>query len=157
GPGVRVDTGITSGDIIPPQYDSMIAKIIAWGRDRGEARARLSRALRQTAVVIDGGTTNKAFLLDLLERPEILAGDTDTAWLDTMRAGGYSPPRRPDGPPLATAGEAQDAHVARQRDRLFASAERGRPEGGHETWHQVDVRAAGESYRLRVAQTRGNR
>ena len=135
----------------------MIAKIIAWGRDRGEARARLSRALRQTAAVIDGGTTNKAFLLDLLDRPEILAGDTDTTWLDTMMAEGYSPPRRLDVALLATAVEAHDAHVARQRERLFASAERGRPEVGHETWHQVDVRAAGESYRLRVAQTRGNR
>jgi hypothetical protein len=53
--------------------------------------------------------------------------------------------------------EAQDAHVARQRARLFASAERGRPEVGHEAWHQVDVRADGESYRLRVAQSRGDR
>jgi acetyl/propionyl-CoA carboxylase alpha subunit len=69
GPGVRVDTGVAAGDVIPPQFDSMIAKVIAWGRDRAEARARLSRALRQTAAVIDGGTTNKAFLLDLLDRP----------------------------------------------------------------------------------------
>ena len=56
----------TPGDVIPPQFDSMIAKVIAWGRDRAEARARLSRALRQTTTVIRGGTTNKAFLLDLL-------------------------------------------------------------------------------------------
>ena len=42
GPGVRVDTGVASGDVIPPQFDSMIAKVIAWGRNRGEARARLS-------------------------------------------------------------------------------------------------------------------
>ena len=47
--------------------------------------------------------------------------------------------------------------MARQREQLFASAERGRPEVGHETWHQIDVRAGGEAYRLRVAQTRGNR
>ena len=67
GPGIRVDTGVAPGDVIPPQFDSMIAKVIAWGRDRPEARARLSRALRQTATVIRGGTTNKAFLLDLLE------------------------------------------------------------------------------------------
>ncbi len=45
GPGIRVDTGVTAGDVIPPQFDSMIAKVIAWGRDRGEARARLHRAL----------------------------------------------------------------------------------------------------------------
>ena len=41
GPGVRVDTGMSVGDVIPPAYDSMVAKIIAWGRDRPEALARL--------------------------------------------------------------------------------------------------------------------
>jgi acetyl/propionyl-CoA carboxylase alpha subunit/acetyl-CoA carboxylase carboxyltransferase component len=157
GPGIRVDTGVAAGDLIPPQFDSMIAKVIAWGRDRDEARARLSRALRQTAAVIDGGTTNKAFLLDLLDRPEILAGETDTTWLDAMMAAGYVPPQRLDVALLATAVEAQDAHVARQRERLFVSAERGRPEVGYDTWFQVDVRVAGESYRLRVAQVRGGR
>ncbi len=157
GPGVRVDTGVASGDVIPPQFDSMIAKVIAWGRNRGEARARLSRALRQTAAVIEGGSTNKAFLLDLLDRPEVRSGEVETTWLDTMMAGGYTPPRRTDVALLATAVEAQDAHVARQRERLFASAERGRPEVGHAAWYQVDVRVGGESYRLRVAQSRGAR
>jgi acetyl/propionyl-CoA carboxylase alpha subunit len=42
---VRVDTGVAAGDTIPPQFDSMIAKVIAWGRDREEARGRLARAL----------------------------------------------------------------------------------------------------------------
>ncbi|MGH3616267.1 MAG: carboxyl transferase domain-containing protein, partial [Pseudonocardia sp.] len=107
--------------------------------------------------VIDGGSTNKAFLLDLLDRPEIRRGDTGTTWLDTMMADGYAPPRRLDVALLAAAVEAQEAHVARRRERLFISAERGRPDVGHETWYQVDVRAGGESYRLRVAQTRGSR
>src|SRR5215218_7642109 len=70
GPGVRVDTGMSVGDVIPPAYDSMIAKIIAWGRDRPEALARLRCALRETTVVLRGGTTTKSFLLDLLDRPE---------------------------------------------------------------------------------------
>ncbi|AEA23811.1 Biotin carboxylase., Propionyl-CoA carboxylase [Pseudonocardia dioxanivorans CB1190] len=157
GPGVRVDTGVAAGDVIPSQFDSMIAKVIAWGRDRDEARARLSRAVRQTAAVIDGGTTNKAFLLDLLDRPEVASGDLDTTWLDTMMAGGYTPPRRLDVALLATAVEAHDAHVERQQQRLFLSAERGRPEVGHETWYQVDVRAGGQSYRLRVARSRPRR
>jgi acetyl/propionyl-CoA carboxylase alpha subunit/acetyl-CoA carboxylase carboxyltransferase component len=154
GPGIRVDTGVAAGDVIPPQFDSMIAKVIAWGRDRGEARARLSRAVKQTGTVIRGGTTNKAFLLDLLDRPDFVHGEVDTTWLDTMMADGYTPPRRLDVALLATAVEAYDAHAKRQRTRLFASAERGRPEITDETWHQVDVRADRESYRLRVSRSR---
>jgi acetyl/propionyl-CoA carboxylase alpha subunit/acetyl-CoA carboxylase carboxyltransferase component len=157
GPGIRVDTGVAAGDVIPPQFDSMIAKVIAWGRDRDEARARLSRALRQTAAVIDGGSTNKAFLLDLLDRPELRSGDLETTWLDSMMAAGYTPPRRLDVALLATAVQSHDGHVARQQERLFASAERGRPEVTYETWHQTDVTAAGQSYRLRVARTRSGR
>ena len=129
GPGIRVDTGVSAGDVIPPQFDSMIAKVIAWGRDRAEARARLSRALRQTAAVIKGGTTNKGFLLDLLDRPEFVRGEVDTTWLDTMMADGYAPPRRVDVALLATAFEAYQAHARRQQDRLF-SLRRARAPGG---------------------------
>ena len=157
GPGIRVDTGVSAGDVIPPQFDSMIAKVIAWGRDRAEARARLSRALRQTAAVIKGGTTNKGFLLDLLDRPEFVRGEVDTTWLDTMMADGYAPPRRIDVALLATAFEAYQAHARRQQDRLFTSAEHGRPEVGHETWHQADVRVGSEAYQFRVSRPRPSR
>src|ERR1700712_2069022 len=81
GPGVRVDTGMSGGAVIPPAYDSMVAKIIAWGRDRPEALARLRCALRDTTVVLRGGTTTKSFLLDLLDRPEVVAGTADTGRL----------------------------------------------------------------------------
>ena len=47
----------------PTEFDSMIAKIIAWGQDRDEALARLRRALAQSTVVVEGGTTNRSFLL----------------------------------------------------------------------------------------------
>jgi acetyl/propionyl-CoA carboxylase alpha subunit/acetyl-CoA carboxylase carboxyltransferase component len=157
GPGIRVDTGVSAGDVIPPQFDSMIAKVIAWGRDRAEARARLSRAIRQTAAVIKGGTTNKGFLLDLLDRPEFVRGEVDTTWLDTMMADGYTPPRRTDVALLAAAFEAYEAHAQRQQERLFASAERGRPQVGHETWHQADVRIGAQAYKLRVSRTRPSR
>ena len=50
GPGVRVDTGVAEGDTIPPDFDSMIAKIIAVGRTRAEALARLRRAMREKGV-----------------------------------------------------------------------------------------------------------
>src|SRR3954463_3060288 len=92
GPGVRVDTGMSVGDVIPPLYDSMIAKVIAWGRDRPEALARLRCALRETTVVLRGGTTTKSFLLDLLDRPEVVAGTADTGWLDRTGIAGASEP-----------------------------------------------------------------
>ncbi|MGH3910330.1 MAG: hypothetical protein ACRDRM_05820, partial [Pseudonocardiaceae bacterium] len=63
GPGVRVDTGVSEGDSIPADFDSMIAKIIAYGRTRDEALARLRRAVDATTVIIEGGVTNKSFLL----------------------------------------------------------------------------------------------
>jgi len=56
----------------------MIAKVIAYGRTRSEALARLRRALGDTTVLIEGGTTNKGFLLDLLDQPEIIDGSADT-------------------------------------------------------------------------------
>ena len=87
GSGIRVDTGIAQGDVIPPDYDSMVAKIIAWGRDRNEALARARTALRETTVVIDGGTTNKSFLLDLLDRDEVVSATADTGWLDRTGTG----------------------------------------------------------------------
>ena len=84
GPGVRVDRGIAAGDVIPPDFDSMVAKVIAYGRTREEAAARLRRALRESTVIIEDGTTNRAFLLAILDRPEFKAGEIDIAWLDRL-------------------------------------------------------------------------
>jgi acetyl/propionyl-CoA carboxylase alpha subunit len=88
GPGIRIDTGVTEGDVIPPDFDSMVAKIIAVGRNRAEALARLRRAVAETTVIIDGGTTNKSFLAALLETPEVIMATADTAWVDRARADG---------------------------------------------------------------------
>ena len=54
GPGVRVDRGIAAGDVIPPDFDSMVAKVIAYGRTREEAIARLRRALRESTAIDRG-------------------------------------------------------------------------------------------------------
>ena len=72
GPGIRVDTGVSEGDTIPADFDSMIAKIIAYGSDRDQALGRLHRAMAQTGVIIEGGATNKSFVLDLLNQPEVI-------------------------------------------------------------------------------------
>jgi len=88
GPGIRVDTGVSEGDTIPADFDSMIAKIIAYGRDRDQALARLRRAMAETKVIIEGGATNKSFVLDLLDQPEVIDASADTGWIDRVRAEG---------------------------------------------------------------------
>src|SRR5688572_22858892 len=85
GPGIRVDTGFSEGDTIPADFDSMIAKIIAYGRTRDEALGRLRRAVADTTVVLEGGATNKSFLLDLLEQPAVIDGSADTGWIDRVK------------------------------------------------------------------------
>ncbi len=79
GSGVRVDYGVVKGSVISPFYDPMIAKVIAHGATREEARQRLVRALRETVVL--GPTTNRHFLIRLLEHPEFAAGRATTAFL----------------------------------------------------------------------------
>ncbi|MGD9695318.1 MAG: biotin carboxylase N-terminal domain-containing protein [Thermoleophilia bacterium] len=152
GPGIRVDTGISEGDAIPPEYDSMIAKVIAWGADRTEARGRLLRALEEMAVVVRGGATNRAFLIDLLTRPEVIDGSADTAWLDRVGAeGGLVDDRHGDVALLAAAIEAHDAEEAVERDRFYATARRGRPKARHQVGRDAELRHRGQSYRLTVA------
>ena len=92
GPGIRIDSGVERGSVIPALFDSMVAKVIAGGSTRGEAHARLRRALAETRISIEGGTTNKAFLLELLSRPEIRDGGVHTRYVEEYLA------RRSAGP-----------------------------------------------------------
>ena len=153
GSGLRVDTGIAQGDVIPPDYDSMVAKIIAWGRDRDEAFARLRTALRETTVVIDGGTTTKSFLLGLLDKNEVISGSADTGWLDRTDAG------TPTGPTtvadiaiLAAAIDAYDSAEAHERAAFLASARGGRPRAAHTIGRTVELNYQGQGYTLGVGQ-----
>ena len=79
GAGVRLDYGVTNGSTISPFYDPMIAKVIAHGTTREEARNRLVRALQETVIL--GPTTNRHFLICLLEHPDFAAGKATTAFL----------------------------------------------------------------------------
>ena len=153
GPGVRVDTGVAEGDVIAAEFDSTIAKIIAWGRDRDEALARLHRALSETMIVVDGGTTNQGFLLALLERPELRSGDIDTTWLDRLHVRGETvPARHADIALLQAAIVLSEAETAADRARFYAYARRGRPQAGAGVARTVDLRHRGQAYRLSVAQ-----
>ncbi|MBW8766135.1 MAG: ATP-grasp domain-containing protein, partial [Geodermatophilales bacterium] len=159
GPGVRVDTGIAAGDEISPLYDSMVAKVIAWGQDRPEALARLRCALRDTTVVLRGGTTNKSFLLDLLDRPEVVSGTADTGWLD--RGGAAAAVEQPaEGAWVAlvqVAIDVADAEEARERFAFLASARGGRPRAPHEVGRTLELGYRGQAYRLSVATLGRNR
>ncbi|SNR24254.1 carboxyl transferase domain-containing protein [Blastococcus mobilis] len=152
GPGVRVDTGMGVADVIPPQYDSMIAKVIAWGRDRPEALARLRCALRETTVVLRGGTTTKSFLIDLLDRPEVVAGTADTGWLDrTGIDGGDRPVGQAWVALVQVAIDVSDQEEARERAAFLASARGGRPRAPHEAGRVLELGYRGQPYRLGVA------
>ena len=85
GPGVRVDTAIFAGYTIPPFYDSLVAKLIVWGRDRTEAIARARRALQEFR--IEGITTTIPFHLSLLDDPRFVAGDYHVDYLERRLAG----------------------------------------------------------------------
>ncbi len=89
-PFVRTDHGIRAGQQITPYYDPMIAKVIASGQTRDEARRRLVKALGDTVLL--GVTNNKQFLADVLEHPVFAAGGATTRFLEQH----LSDPARPE-------------------------------------------------------------
>jgi acetyl/propionyl-CoA carboxylase alpha subunit/acetyl-CoA carboxylase carboxyltransferase component len=153
GPGLRVDRGVEPCDEIPPDFDSMIAKVIALGRDRYEALARLRRALHETTALIKDGTTNRGFLLELLEHPDVVAGRVDTTWLDRHTLGaGTERPAHADAALLQAAIELAEAEDAADRARFYAYARRGRPQTRDDVSRTIDLAYEGQSYRFRVLQ-----
>ncbi|WP_343600458.1 biotin carboxylase N-terminal domain-containing protein [Mycobacterium sp.] len=84
GPGVRVDSGLSTGMTVGSQYDPMLAKVIAHAPDRAAALRTLNRALAGTAIL--GVTTNVEFVRFLLADPDVVAGRLDTGLLDRRAA-----------------------------------------------------------------------
>ena len=80
GPGVRVDSGFGPGSDVPPNYDSLVAKLIVHGADRAEAIARASRALREFVVV--GPATTISYHRAILENPDFRAGNLSTRFIE---------------------------------------------------------------------------
>ncbi|PZG24029.1 fused acetyl/propionyl-CoA carboxylase subunit alpha/methylmalonyl-CoA decarboxylase subunit alpha [Micromonospora craterilacus] len=158
GPGIRVDTGVSEGDTIPADFDSMIAKIIAYGRDRDEALGRLRRAMADTTVIIEGGATNKSFVLDLLDQPEVIDASADTGWIDRVRGEGRLVAHRHSAVALAAAAiEAYEEEERVERQRLLATASGGRPQVQHASGRPLDLKLRGVGYRLRVARIGAHR
>ncbi len=80
GPGIRVDSGIHMGYEITPYYDSMISKLVAWGKTRMEAIARMRRALYE--YIIEGVETNIPFHMVVVEDEEFVRGNTHTKFIE---------------------------------------------------------------------------
>jgi acetyl/propionyl-CoA carboxylase alpha subunit/acetyl-CoA carboxylase carboxyltransferase component len=151
GAGIRVDTGVETGDTIPAEFDSMIAKIIAHGHDRNEALSRLRRALSELAVVVRGGTTNRAFLLRLLSMPQVVDGTADVGWLDRDSPIERRDHNRDGEIALALAAiHVYEQEFDAERRLFLASAARGRPRIRVEVGRSVELRYGGNLYKLRV-------
>ncbi len=94
GPGIRDDSGVSAGYTVPVYYDSLVAKLVAWGADRNTAIARMSRALHEYQIL--GIKTTIPFFQWLMARPEYREGRYDTNYLDRLLAdmppGGFTPP-----------------------------------------------------------------
>jgi acetyl/propionyl-CoA carboxylase alpha subunit len=80
GPGIRVDSGVVAGSDVSAHYDPMLAKIVAYGADRDEARRKLIAALLETAIL--GVATNVSFLIELLESDAFRKGAFDVNWIE---------------------------------------------------------------------------
>jgi acetyl-CoA carboxylase biotin carboxylase subunit len=87
GGGVRVDSHVFGGYLIPPYYDSMVAKIIVHGADRTQALARMKHALEH--LVIEGIDTNREFLLDLISAEDFVNQDHHTRWVEQSFLSGW--------------------------------------------------------------------
>ena len=154
GPGIRIDTGVVEGDVIPSDFDSMVAKIIAFGRDRSEAMARIRRAVADTTVIIEGGATNKSFLAALLDAPEVIEATADTGWVDRARAHGRLVADQHVGIALAAAAiDAYEQAESVERTRMWESSRGGRPHTNHESGQVVELKVGNRQYKVGVART----
>ncbi|MCP3973369.1 MAG: ATP-grasp domain-containing protein [bacterium] len=153
GPGVRVDSGVEEGDEIPAEFDSMIAKVIAYGATRAEAVSRLDRALSQMRALIRDGTSNKGFIQQLLRHPDFQSNHIDTAWVDRLTVGTPDP-----GSPRAAVALIAAAITAYEElelvelDSFKASAAQGRPDVDDAVGQTVELRFRGQRYELTVGQ-----
>lgn len=82
GKGIRIDSAIYSGYTIPPYYDSMVAKLIVWAKNRKEAIAKMRSALGE--IIIEGIDTNVDYQYEILNHPDYIAGDIDIEFIEKL-------------------------------------------------------------------------
>ncbi len=142
GPGIRVDSGVYQGAKVTVFYDPMVAKLVVWGRDRGEAIERLRRALSE--FVVKGIKTSIPFHQKLVHHPKFLEGRYDTGFIDQHMAGGKG------GTAAASDEDAAEARrvafmmaaiVAYKRDKQRAAAASTISSAGGDPWKDFGRRS----------------
>jgi acetyl/propionyl-CoA carboxylase alpha subunit/acetyl-CoA carboxylase carboxyltransferase component len=151
GPGIRADLGYEEGDRVPAVFDSMVGKIVAHGKDRAEALARLRRALADSVVLMSRGATTRGFMLDVLRREALGRGEIDVFWLDRLVSSGQHIAL--DNAPVAIVKAAIDGYEAAiegERREFFGWAARGRPRVDEKIGRSVELIHRGHVYRAKV-------
>ncbi len=160
-PGLRIDSGVEEGDRIAPFYDPMIAKLVAWGRDREQARLALADALGETRIA--GVNTNVFFLETLARHPAFAAGALDTHFIETHGVAAVKPSA---GEPEAMRAMAAVAVLEDRAARLAAALEhapdRFSPWGRSDAWRlngsgrdRLELDDNGDKAAYEVAHTAG--
>jgi acetyl-CoA carboxylase biotin carboxylase subunit len=137
GPGVRDDSGVYEGCVVPVQYDPLISKLIAYGEDREEALARMRRAVAEYKVI--GVKTTLPFFERVLRHPAFAAGNYDTSFVE--KAFAAAGPRGERPVQVAVAAAAIRAYRERQAGRGDPAA----AGPGASAWWQAGLREAQRS------------
>jgi acetyl-CoA carboxylase, biotin carboxylase subunit len=103
GPGIRLDDGVYPGWVVPNDYDPLLGKLISWGGDRGEAIARMKRALDE--YYVSGIKTNIGLFRRIMNEPDFVSAKLHTRWLDELLVAARG------AGALASAASAEDAAV----------------------------------------------
>ncbi|WP_447590957.1 geranyl-CoA carboxylase subunit apha [Aquipseudomonas campi] len=157
--GIRIDHGLVEGQAVTPFYDPMLAKVIAYGATRDEARRKLARAVEDCVLL--GVNGNQRFLANLLKHPEFAAGNATTAFIGEHFSDDPSlTPQAPSAAELASA--AALLYQASANARAHQSGLAGWRNAGSAPWHfvlkqgeqkyavELQVVASGEQPQLRA-------
>ena len=160
-PGLRIDSGVETGDGITPFYDPMIAKLTAWGEDRERARLALADALSATRIA--GLNTNLFFLETLVRHPAFAEAALDTHFIETHDIAAAEPPAGDAEAMRAMAAAALlEDRAARLRNRQDSAPDRFSPWGRGGAWRlngegrdRLDLDDGGEKVAYEVAHIGG--
>ena len=160
-PGLRIDSGVETGDEITPFYDPMIAKLVAWGEDRERARLALAEALADTRIA--GLNTNLFFLETLVRHPAFAEAALDTHFIETHGVAAVEPPAGDTEAMRAMAAVAVlEDRAGRLLARQDAAPDRFSPWGRSDAWRlnsagrdRLDFDDNGEKVTYEVAHAGG--